>query len=107
MTLSPLHKRVGYSTKKKTVSWRDRENAVTKLLNETSALIDVFYEVSVMLGPQLNLNPAPSYDPNANQIEQSKWKPLLSESCNSLHKTLLDFEPKHHLSSSNVLLIDL
>lgn len=96
MTLSPLHKRHTNSTKKKSVTWRDRQKTVTKLLHETSSLIDVFYEVSAMLGPQINLNTIPSIDPTPNDIQPSKWQPILLKSCDDLHKTLSNFEPTFH-----------
>lgn len=103
MKLSPLHKRSKNTTKKKSVTWRDRQVAVTELLYETSALIDVFYEVSAFIGPQINLNSIPHPNSEANPILQSKLGPILSESCNDLMESLSNFEPKYHTNSKNIL----
>lgn len=101
MTLSPVHKRIGFSKKRKSVTWRDRQNAITELLNETSALIDIFYEVSIMVGPQNQLNPISQID--SIEIKDSKWQPILSDSCEVLQKSLFNFESKHYNNSTKVL----
>lgn len=101
MTLSPLHKRIGFSKKKKSVTWNDRQNAITELLNETSALIEIFHEVSIMIGPQIELNPLPQLD--YIDIKDSEWEPILSDSCEVLQKSLFNFESKHYINSTKVL----
>lgn len=103
MTLTPLQKRPKTATKKKTVTWNERQLSVTKLINEASALIDIFNEVSTMIGPEMNLKPMPINDSNAINIPKSKWDPILSASRKDLEKTLTQYEPKQHLSSAQLL----
>lgn len=103
MTLSPLQKRPNTNTKKKTVTWNDRQLAVTKLINESSALIDVFNEVSMMLGPEMCLNQMPMNDINVIDIPKSKLDPIFNESCKDLETSLQNFRPKQHLSSAQLL----
>lgn len=107
MTLSPLQKRPKSNTKKKSVTWNDRQLAVTRLLSEASALIDIFNEVSMMLGPEMNLNKFPCDESNKVNIPKSKWKPILSESCNDLEKTLTNYRPRNHLNSSQLLALQM
>lgn len=92
MTLAPVHKRIGFSKKRKSVTWRDRQHAIIELLNETSTLIDIFAEVSIMLGPQIELNPIPQLD--SIEIKDSEWEPKLSDSCDILEKSLFNFQSK-------------
>lgn len=101
MTLSPVHKRIGFRKKRKSVTWHDRQNAITQLLHETSALIDIFYVVSIMLGPQIELNPIPELC--SIEIKDSEWQPILSDSCEVLQKSLFNFESKHNINSTKVL----
>lgn len=104
MTLTPIKKRSTTGTKKKSVTWNDRQLAVTRLINEASALIDVFNEVSIMIGPEMNLKLTTNeiHSPTIS-IPKSKWQPILSESCNDLQQTLNNFKPRHHLSSAQLL----
>lgn len=101
MTLSPLQRRPKSSRKKKSVTWNDRQLAVTRLLNEASALIDIFNEVSVMLGPEMSLNQVPSDE--SVLIPESKLDPILTESCNDLEKALTNYRPRNYLSSAQIL----
>ncbi|XP_031619605.1 uncharacterized protein LOC116338469 [Contarinia nasturtii] len=105
MTLTPLQNRSKACTtkKKKSVTWNDRQLAVTKLINEASALIDIFNEVSIMLGPEMNLSKHPTIEGDRMNIPKSKWDPILSESCNNLEKTLTNYRPREHLSSAQLL----
>lgn len=103
MTLTPMQMRPKTNTKKKTVTWNDRQLAVTKLLNEASALIDIFNDVSIMLGPEMSLNRMPVNNFNAINIPNSKLDPVLSESCKDLQNTLTSYKPKKHLSSAQLL----
>lgn len=110
MTLSPMENRRksvdGKSTKKKSVTWNDRQLAVTKLINEASALIDIFNEVSCVIGPEMNLKCSinmAAQNPMELNIPESKWQPILSESCNDLQKRLINFQPHNHLSSIQLM----
>lgn len=104
MTLSPLGNRPPKSsTKKKSVTWNDRQLAVTKLINEASALIDIFNEVSMMLGPEMGVNKTTPRENDKITIPKSKWEPILSEACNDLENSLTNYRPQHHLSSTQLL----
>lgn len=104
MTLTPVENRPKTSIKKKTVTWNERQLAVTKLIHEASALIDIFNEVSIMLGPDTDLKSAKDeINPTSITIPKSKWQPILSESCNDLQNTLTNFHPRHHLNSTQLL----
>lgn len=101
MTLSPLQRRPKSNKKKKSVTWNDRQLAVTKLLTEASALIDIFNEVSIMLGPEMSLNQIPTGE--SVYIPKSKWDPILTESCNDLENALTNYRPRNHLNSMQLL----
>lgn len=110
MTLSPMESRRGIvdgkSAKKKSVTWNDRQLAVTKLINEASALIDIFNEVSCMIGPDMNLKCSinmATQNSTEPSIPESKWQPILCESCNDLQKTITNFKPHKYLSSTQLL----
>lgn len=110
MTLSPMeNRRKGVNdngTKKKSVTWNDRQLAVTKLINEASALIEIFNDVSCMIGSDMNLKctiNAAAQKPKELHIPESKWEPILNDSCNSLQNTLTNFAPNNHLSSAQLL----
>ncbi|XP_055322630.1 uncharacterized protein LOC129578312 [Sitodiplosis mosellana] len=104
MTLSPLQNRPPKSgTKKKTVTWNDRQLAVTKLINEASALINIFNEVSIMLGPEMSINKSAARKEDKVNIPKSKWEPILSESCNDLENSLTNCRPRQHLTSAQLL----
>lgn len=108
MTLSPMENRRKTLNKKvatkKSVTWNDRQLAVTKLINEASALIDIFNEVSCMIGPNMNcaMNSQPQ-NPTELIIPESKWQPILNESCDDLQKTLTHFKLNNYLTSSELL----
>lgn len=76
------------STKPKMVTWNDSKLAVTKLLNDTTALIDIFDEISMVLGPESNLNYPRIPILDNIEIPPSKFAPILNESCASLEKCL-------------------
>lgn len=104
MTLAPVENRPKTSTKKKTVTWNERQLAVTRLIHEASALIDIFNEVSVMIGPDMDLKSTKDEkNPTTITIPMSKWQPVLTESCNDLQMTLTNFKPRHHLTSAQLL----
>lgn len=95
MRLSPLPpKRT--TLKKKTVSWSDtQEQAVTELISEASALMDAFDEVSMLLGPNLQLNNVIEVTADVKALPESIWDPILTKSCQSLADELKKFKPHH------------
>lgn len=110
MTLSPMENRRkivdGKNTKRKSVTWNDRQLAVTKLINEASALIDIFNEVSCMIGPEMDLKCSINMavqSPTGVNIPESKWQPILSESCSDLQRTLTHFKPNSYMSSTQLM----
>lgn len=100
MRLSPIAPRArGY--KKKMVTWNDsQQEAVVNLLNEASALIDVFDEMSMILGPEVKLNSPLDRPIEAIEIPTSKWDPILTDSCNLLKEKITNFKPHAHLNQS-------
>lgn len=92
MRLSPLPPKRA-TIKKKTVSWSDtQERAVTELISEASALMDAFDEVSMLLGPNLQLNDTINVTETA-ALPESKWDPILTQSCQTLAEELKKFKP--------------
>lgn len=103
MNLSPVPKKPKIA-KRKTVTWNDKQLAVTKLLDEASALIDIFDEMSMVLGPEVKLkNTAPISKIDILEIPKSKWDPILTASCNALQNTISNFKPHKHLTCSEIL----
>lgn len=93
MRLSPIPPRMK-SYKKKTVTWSDsQQKSVTKLLSEASALINIFDQLSIILGPELKLkfNDSLENDSEEIKIPPSKWDPILTESCKLLQEKIKDF----------------
>lgn len=103
MTLAPLENRPKPITKKTSVTWNERQLAVTTLINEASALIDIFNEVSMMLGPEMNLNKFTTNEADQTHIPKSKWEPILKLSCDDLKNSLKSYRPRKHLSSAQLL----
>lgn len=101
MTLLPVSDRPKKSKSKKSVTWNDRQLAVTRLLNEASALIDIFDEISMILGPEVKLNQHPNIDPI--NIPESKYGLILNRSCDALRYDLCNFKPNMHLESRQIL----
>lgn len=99
MHLAPVQLRPqpSVSSHRKTVSWNDHhQNAVSELLTEASALIDVFDQMAMILGPEVPLS-APLKSPADNlTIPPSKWEPILAESCSQLDEKLRNFKPRSH-----------
>lgn len=90
MRLSPIPPRQP-SLKKKTVSWSDlQQRAVAELITEASALMDVFDQVSMLLGPQVNLSASTKMENTV--IPPSKWGPILKKSCDDLEEELNNFK---------------
>lgn len=98
MRLSPITPRPSTGNGiRKSVSWDDRQHqAVSELLTEASALIDVFDQMSMILGPEVPLHSIPRESSDMLAIPPSKWDPILSESCDLLNEKLQNFKPRHH-----------
>lgn len=94
MRLSPLPPKRP-TLKKKTVSWSDtQERAVAELISEASAMMDAFDEVSMLLGPNLQLNDMNDVT-EMTALPESKWDPILTQSCQTLADELKKFKPHH------------
>lgn len=90
MRLSPIPPRQP-SIKKKTVTWSDsQQRAIVDLITEASALMDVFDQVSLLLGPHINLNAPTKIEDTV--IPPSKWGPILEKSCQDLEEELNNFK---------------
>lgn len=86
------------STKTKSVTWNESQLAVTQLLNDTSALIDIFDELSMVLGPECTLNHPRNPVLETIDVPPSKLAPIVKESCASLERCLSLCKPKsNHL----------
>lgn len=98
MRLSPIAPRPQTNSLRRAVTWNDgQQQAVTELLSEASALIDVFDQMSMILGPEVSLHPSPQTFAHNVAIPPSKWDPILTESCNLLEEKLRSFKPRSHL----------
>uniref|UniRef100_A0A8W7Q3S0 Uncharacterized protein n=1 Tax=Anopheles coluzzii TaxID=1518534 RepID=A0A8W7Q3S0_ANOCL len=87
MRLSPVPPRKPRAPNQKTVTWSDRQHrAVSKLINEASALVDMFDHVSLLLGPDITLHKLPPQQ--EFQLPPAKWEPLLTKSCDLLEEKL-------------------
>jgi len=94
MKLSPITSRRP-SMKKKNVTWSDKEHLVIKeFLHEANELLNIFDKVTMLLGPDININ---NNLPNINDIEipEFKWDPILTNSCNLLDEKLQKIQPIH------------
>uniref|UniRef100_A0AAG5CX27 Uncharacterized protein n=1 Tax=Anopheles atroparvus TaxID=41427 RepID=A0AAG5CX27_ANOAO len=108
MRLSPIPPRRPRRPNQKTVTWSDRQHrAVSKLLNEASALVDMFDHVSLLLGPDIKLHKLPPQQ--EFNLPPPKWEPLLTKSCDLLeeklaqvqHLTLNDLERSFPLEAKD------
>ncbi|XP_058060134.1 uncharacterized protein LOC131210848 [Anopheles bellator] len=87
MRLSPVPPRRPRAPNQKTVTWSDRQHrAVSKLLTEASALVDMFDHVSLLLGPDIELHKLPPQQEFS--LPPPKWEPLLAKSCDLLEEKL-------------------
>ncbi|XP_052866510.1 uncharacterized protein LOC128272686 [Anopheles cruzii] len=87
MRLSPIPPRRPRAPNQKTVTWSDRQHrAVSKLLTEASALVDMFDHVSLLLGPDIELHKLPPQQEFS--LPPPKWEPLLAKSCDLLEEKL-------------------
>lgn len=100
MHLSPVQLRpppIISSQQRRNVSWNDQQqHAVSALLSEASALIDVFDQMSVILGPEVPLAVPLKSPADQLTIPPSKWEPILAESCLQLDEKLRNFKPRSH-----------
>uniref|UniRef100_A0A182QT67 Uncharacterized protein n=1 Tax=Anopheles farauti TaxID=69004 RepID=A0A182QT67_9DIPT len=98
MRLSPVPPRRPRAPNQKTVTWSDRQHrAVSKLINEASALVDMFDHVSLLLGPDITLHKLPPQQ--EFHLPPAKWEPLLTKSCDLLEEKLAQVR---HLSLSGL-----
>ncbi|XP_058840009.1 uncharacterized protein LOC131695490 [Topomyia yanbarensis] len=98
MRLSPVQPRKPRPDKK-TVTWSDTQHrAVSNLLHEATALVDMFDQVSMLLGPDIKLN---AIQPQEEEFKlpPPKWEPLLIKSCHALQDKL---EQVRHLTCDDV-----
>lgn len=99
MHLSPVPRRAPTKNSKgKSVTWNEKQLAVTRLLTETSALVDIFDEMAMRLGPNVELKhpTVPHIEPIV--IPESKWNERLADSCNALEEKLTDFNSRERKS---------
>ncbi|EAT45981.1 AAEL002814-PA [Aedes aegypti] len=86
MRLSPIPPRRPRPNKK-TVTWSDTQHrAVSDLLHEATALVDMFDHVSMLLGPDIKLHSIPPQEDF--KLPPPKWEPLLTKSCDLLEEKL-------------------
>ncbi|XP_050083897.1 uncharacterized protein LOC126570292 [Anopheles aquasalis] len=98
MRLSPIPPRRPRAPNQKTVTWSDRQHrAVSRLLDEASALVDMFDHVSLLLGPDIELHKLPPQQEFS--LPPPKWEPLLVKSCDLLEEKLAQVR---HLSLSDL-----
>uniref|UniRef100_A0A1Q3FSL8 Uncharacterized protein n=1 Tax=Culex tarsalis TaxID=7177 RepID=A0A1Q3FSL8_CULTA len=89
MRLSPVPPRKPRAPNKKTVTWSDTQHrAVSELLQEATALVDMFDQVSMLLGPDIKLHAIPPPSQDEFQLPPPKWEPLLVKSCDLLEEKL-------------------
>ncbi|XP_053682834.1 uncharacterized protein LOC128733186 [Sabethes cyaneus] len=88
MRLSPIPARKPKTNNKKSVTWSDAQHrAVSDLLHEATALVDIFDQVSMLLGPDIKLHTIPVAEDDFN-LPPPKWEPLLTKSCHILEEKL-------------------
>lgn len=92
MTLSPIPiRRQRLNTK--SVTWSDPHHlsAVSELISEASALVNIFDRVSLILGPDVKLNKLPPKEDFS--LPTLKWDPLLKRSCDLLEEKINELRP--------------
>lgn len=93
MHLSPLPARRS-NFKRKSVTWSDAQHqAVSQLMFEATALLDVFDNVAMLIGPDINVKLAPSTNFESLKLPESKWQPVLEKSSKDLDECLKHFQP--------------
>lgn len=93
MHLSPIPaRRTNY--KRKSVTWSDAQHkAVSELMIEATALLDVFDNVALLIGPDLNAKLPPKTNFETLKLPESKWQPVLEKSTKDLDQCLKNFKP--------------
>ncbi len=93
MHLSPLPARRP-NIKRKSVTWSDAQHqAVSELMFEATALLDVFDNVAMLIGPELNVRLTPNATFESLKLPESKWQPVLQKSSRELDECLKFFQP--------------
>ncbi|XP_055645631.1 uncharacterized protein LOC129782511 [Toxorhynchites rutilus septentrionalis] len=86
MRLSPITPRRARPNKK-TVTWSDtHRQAFSELLQDANALVDMFDQVSMLLGPDVKLHAIPLQE--EFKLPPPKWEPILTKSCDLLEEKL-------------------
>lgn len=102
ITAAPLQQekaRSRVTSSKKSVTWSDsHQRAVNELLSEATNLIQVFDQISLLLGPNLgNLAQIPSIEALKEQVAvphtTSSFRTEGREACEELRKKLEEFQP--------------
>lgn len=101
MRLYPLHQRQpNYRSKRPQVYWSDNQRrAVSRLIDEASSLLNMFDDVSLLLGPETKLNNPIKM--NEDPLPPSKWDPILTKSCEILKEELNKFKPHNFRNHPN------
>lgn len=91
MRLSPVpprHRRPNL----KRVTWSDTEQKmVLDLVSEANALLNIFDQVTLLLGPDIKLNPVPKLDESPMPPFQMQAK--LKNSCDMLEEQINNLQP--------------
>lgn len=91
MRLSPTPLRHPRPNSKR-VTWSDKQHKiVTDLVSEANALMNIFDQVTMLLGPDIRLNPAPKLDETPIPIFQ--MDSLLKNSCDVLEEKIKNLNP--------------
>lgn len=93
MHLSPLPARRS-NVKRKSVTWSDAQHqAVTELMFEATALLEVFDNVAMLIGPDLNAPLPQNVTFETQKMPESKWQPILEKTSLDLDECLKHFQP--------------
>lgn len=96
MKLSPIPMRRNQNLSLKRVNWCDLQHkAVNDLILEASKLIDVFDDVAILLGPNLNLRSTIKLE-DSTVTPLSKWAPILTQTCDLLDEQLKQFDSDNY-----------
>ena len=81
MTLSATNYKKSNLKIPKSLVWTEaQQSAINILINEANALLDVFEEMSMVLGPDLLLNDVPERDHTEIKFLSKYWSPILDSS---------------------------
>lgn len=91
MRLSPIILRNRRSNPKR-VTWSDTEKKiVSDLVSESNALLNIFDQVTLLLGPDIKLKPVPKLDDTP--IPPFQMDPKLKSSCDVLEEKIKKLKP--------------